>query len=72
MITVPKGTLPAWMSAYLDTAPPVQREFLCISEAVRSLLLRSGEERPSIFPISFYEASKEILMTWGEFLASGS
>ena len=57
-----------WRSAYHSATPPVQREFLCLSEALQLLSLRSVEDRLQVIPICFYEAPKEILMDHGEFL----
>ena len=46
LLTVPKGALPTWMSAFLDAALPVQREFLCISEAWSQELRHLGIGSP--------------------------
>ena len=42
LLPIPKGVLPARVSAFPDATPPVQREFQLISEAVRLLSLRAG------------------------------
>ena len=40
--SVPRGVLPAWRFAYHSAAPPVQREFLCLHEAVWSFWERQS------------------------------
>ena len=52
----------------LSTTPPVQREFLCISEAIRSLKLQKAEDRLKIIPIDFYESLKDVLLERGNYL----
>ena len=66
--TIPRGTLPDWRSAYLSATPPVQRELLCISEAVRSVRVQKAEDRLAVVPIDFYESPKEILLERGNYL----
>ena len=53
--TVPAGVLPMWRSAYNSLTPPIQREFLCLSEAIRSLKLCNVEDRLEVIPICFFE-----------------
>ena len=68
MEAIPKGVLPQWRNAYLCATPPVQRELLCISEAVRSVRVQRTEDRLAIVPIDFYESPKEVLLERGDHL----
>ena len=42
--SVPLGALMDWWSTYLNATPPVQRELLCMTKAIRSLKLRRVED----------------------------
>ena len=55
--TVPRGVLSMWRSAYHSATPPVQREFLFLSEAMRSLTLHSLKVRLKVIPICFLRLS---------------
>ena len=65
---IPSGALRQWRNAYHCATPSVQRELLCISEAVRSVGVHRIEDRLAIVPIDFYESPKEVLLARGDHL----
>ena len=66
--SIPDGCMAKWSDNFEIASPPIQRELLCISEALRFLNVEGVGDQNEAVPTYFYNMTEQELLARGDML----